>query len=62
MFSAGNADSYHMSLLTETLIGKQIEDVMADSEVTYLMLTDGTQITIRGLVVVQPAQSSTSAR
>ena len=51
-----------MSLLTETIIGKQIEDVMADSEVTYLMLTDGTQITIRGLVVVQPAQSSTSAR
>jgi len=44
-----------MSLLAETLVGKQIEDVMADSEVTYLMLTDGTQITIRGLVAVQPA-------
>ena len=43
-----------MSLLQETLIGKQIEAVMCDSEVTYLMLTDGTQITIRGLMVVQP--------
>ena len=51
-----------MSLLTETLIGKRIEDVMADSEVTYLMLTDGTQITIRGLVVVQPAPPIRSTR
>jgi hypothetical protein len=43
-----------MSLIVKTLRGKQIDDVLVDSELVYIMLTDGTQITIRGLVVVQP--------
>ena len=47
-----------MSFLAASLVGKQIDDVLADSEVTYIMLTDGTQITIRGLVVVEPKQST----
>ena len=50
-----------MSLLQETVMGKQIDAVMSDSEVTYLMLSDGTQVTIRGLVVVQPAAPRFSA-
>jgi hypothetical protein len=36
------------------LLGKQIAAVHVDSEVTYLMLADGTQVTVRGLVVVEP--------
>jgi len=47
-----------MSFLAASLVGKHIDDVLADSEVTYIMLTDGTQITIRGLVVVEPKQST----
>jgi hypothetical protein len=43
-----------MSFMAELLVGKHIEAVWADSEVTYIMLTDGTQITIRGMVAVQP--------
>jgi hypothetical protein len=43
-----------MSFIAELLTGKQIQDTLVDSEVTYIMLTDGTQITIRGLVVVEP--------
>ena len=43
-----------MSYLAEILAGAQIDSVLVDSEVTYIMLTNGTQITIRGLVVVQP--------
>ena len=49
-----------MSFLAASLVGKQIDDVLADSEVTYILLTDGTQITIRGLVVVEPKQSTYS--
>ena len=44
-----------MSYFAETMVGKQIDCVLADSEVTYIMLSDGTQITIRGLVVIQPS-------
>ena len=44
--------------MAELLAGKEIHDVLADSEVTYIMLTDGTQITIRGLVVVEPCQAT----
>jgi hypothetical protein len=44
-----------MSFLAAVLIGKQIEAVHADTEVTYLMLADGTLVTIRGILVVQPA-------
>ena len=43
-----------MSFFEHSLIGKKIDSVHADSEVTYIMLRDGTQITIRGLVVVEP--------
>ncbi len=43
-----------MNILETTLLGKKIEAVMSDTEVTYLMLTGGTQVTIRGLVLVQP--------
>ena len=46
-----------MSFIADLLTGKQIQDVLVDSEVTYIMLTNGTQITIRGLVVVEPCQA-----
>jgi hypothetical protein len=48
------ADEYFMSFIENALVGNQITDVLADSEVTYIMLSNGTQITIRGLVVVEP--------
>ena len=47
-----------MNLLAELLSGQTITHVMADSEVTYIMLANGTQITIRGLVVVEPEQAA----
>ena len=37
-----------MSFFERSLVGKQIHSVHVDSEVTCLMLTDGTQLTIRG--------------
>ena len=43
-----------MSFLTHALVGNRIDAVWADSEVTYIMLGNGTQITIRGCVIVQP--------
>ena len=43
-----------MSYFAETLTGAQIHSVLVDSEITYIMLSNGTQVTIRGLVVVQP--------
>ena len=46
-----------MSFLADTLAGQTITHVLADSEVTYMMLANGTQITIRGLVVVEPTLS-----
>lgn len=49
-----------MSVLADALAGQTITHVMADSEVTYMMLANGTQITIRGLVVVEPKQASTA--
>jgi hypothetical protein len=45
-----------MSFFERSLIGKKIDSVHADSEVTYLMLSDGTQVTIR-LVVVEPGHN-----
>lgn len=39
-----------------------IEDALVDSEVMYIMLTNGTQITIKGLVVVEPKPSDHPAR
>jgi hypothetical protein len=47
-----------MSFLADALAGQKITHVLADAEVTYIMLANGTQITIRGLVVVEPRQSS----
>ena len=47
-----------MCLLVETLRGKQIDDVLVDSELVYMMLRDGTQVTIRGLVAVEPPSHS----
>ena len=48
-----------MSFFAETLEGQKIQSVLADSDVTYIMLSNGTQVTIRGIVVVEPgAQSS----
>jgi hypothetical protein len=43
-----------MSFFERSLLGKKIDSVHVDSEVTYVMLNDGTQVTIRGLVVVEP--------
>ena len=54
MNSLRQADECFMSFIEKALVGNRISDVMADSEVTYIMLANGTQITIRGLVVVQP--------
>jgi hypothetical protein len=44
-----------MSFFAGLLRGHQIADVYSDSEVTYLMLSNGTQVTVRGEIVVQPA-------
>jgi len=51
------------SYFAELLVGGHIASVLVDSEVTYIMLTNGTQITIKGLVAVQPKprQSALSA-
>jgi hypothetical protein len=49
-----------MSYFAETLIGTRIDSVLVDSEVTYVMLSNGTQVTIRGLVVVQPKPAASS--
>ena len=43
-----------MSFFEHSLMGKRIDGVHIDSEVTYIMLSDGTQVTIRGVVVVEP--------
>ena len=39
---------------SKLLVGGHINSVLVDSEVTYIMLTNGTQITIQGTVAVQP--------
>ena len=51
-----------MSFLSVLLKGAQIADVHCDSELTYLMLSNGTQVTIRGLLVVEPASSHVPRR
>jgi len=48
------------SYFAKLLVGGQISSVLVDSEVTYIMLTNGTQITIRGLVAIQPKQGETA--
>lgn len=44
-----------MSFFEKSLVGRQIDSVYVDSEVTYLILGDGTQVAIRGLVFIEPA-------
>lgn len=43
-----------MSLFASLLRGERIADVYVDSEVCYLLLENGTQVTIHGQVAVQP--------
>ena len=43
-----------MSFFSKALAGQTIDSVWTDTEVTYMMLANGTQITIRGVVLVQP--------
>ena len=47
-----------MSFFERSLIGKQIDSVHVDSEVTYLMLNDGSLVAIRGLVVIEPGRAT----
>jgi hypothetical protein len=46
-----------MSYFADILTGAQIHSVWTDAEVTYIMLSNGTQVTIRGVVVIQPKQT-----
>jgi hypothetical protein len=46
-----------MSCMVDMLRGQRIQDVLVDSEVMYIMLTNGTQMTIRGVVLVEPKPS-----
>ena len=50
-----------MNFFECALVGKQIEAVFVDSEVTYILLENGTQITIKGLVIVEPHPTGTGA-
>ena len=50
-----------MSFIAQALEGKQIDSVWTDTEGTFIMLTNGTQITIRGLVVVEPVATQSMA-
>ena len=47
-----------MSFFENSLVGRRIDCVHVDSEVTYLMLSDGTHVAIRGLVIVEPGPSA----
>jgi len=47
-----------MSFFERSLVGKQIDGVYVDSEITYIMLNDGTPVTIRGWVVIEPGTPS----
>ena len=40
--------------MANLLRGQLIQDVLVDSEVMYVMLANGTQMTIKGVVVVEP--------
>jgi hypothetical protein len=46
-----------MTYFAEMLTGAQIHSVWTDPELTYIMLSNGTQITIRGVVILQPKQA-----
>jgi len=49
-----------MNFFEKSLVGRQIDCVHVDSEVTYMMLSDGTHVVIRGLVVVEPGRATVS--
>ena len=51
-----------MSFFEDSLVGRTVDSVYCDSEVTYLMMSDGTQVAIRGIVVVEPRQSIAPAK
>jgi hypothetical protein len=40
--------------MAQALVGQSINAVWVDSEVTYIMLANGTQISIKGWVFVEP--------
>ena len=44
-----------MNYFDEVMVGTEIHSIYVDSEITYIMLTNGTQLTVRGLLIVQPA-------
>jgi len=45
-----------MSFFQASLTGKQIDSVHVDSELTYIILNDGTCVSIRGLVIIEPGR------
>ena len=47
-----------MSFFENSLVGRLIDSVHVDSQVTYIMLSDGTHVSIRGLVVVEPGRAA----
>jgi hypothetical protein len=46
-----------MSFFEDSLVGKTIDRVYVDSEVVYLILSDGTHVAIRGFVLVERARA-----
>lgn len=46
-----------MSFFSALLKGKQITEVHCDSEVTYLILSNGTLVAVHGLLTVEPDPS-----
>jgi hypothetical protein len=51
-----------MNFMSDVLVGQTISDVHSDSELTYIMLTNGTLITLRGLVMLELRRSPAVAR
>ena len=47
-----------MSFFADSLIARRVDAVYADSELTYIMLDDGTQVTIRGPIVIEANSKS----
>ena len=43
-----------MGIMARVLTGQTIDAVWVDSEVTYIMLANGTQISVKGWVFVEP--------
>jgi hypothetical protein len=58
LLSRSDVDKKPMSFFEKLLVGRQIHSVHVDSEVTYIMLSDGTHVTIPGLVLVEPGRAS----